>query len=266
MWGCLFLLLAVGFLGNLLSAPLTVSDLMAAQSPAQYPAPWEWAVLASVPAVTALAVTWSAGRRRPGRAPALAVGTVLLLALCAVVTLWVRDRVGTDNPTLAGTLQSLAAGVTAPVFRGVVRRRERGRPLPGEVWLAMVPFRDGDQEARHYCVVLKRRPGYAEVLQITSQDKDGRPGYAFMPNGEWDTVSGRGHWVETAARPRRVPYRNFLKDRPQGPCPTGTWRQLRRRSAARLPPVGRGGPRPPRGPEPRTRRKGRRAQPPRARA
>ncbi|URM88880.1 hypothetical protein LUW75_01300 [Streptomyces sp. MRC013] len=267
MGGCLFLVLAVGFLGNLLAAPLTVSDLMAAQSPPQYPAPWEWAVLVAVSAVTALAVTWSAGRRRPGRAPALAAGTVLLLTLCAVVTLRVRDLVGTDDPTLTGTLQGLAAGVTALAFRGVARRWERGRPLPGEVWLATVPFRDSDEEARHYCVVLNRRPGYADVLQITSQNKDGRPGYVFMPNGEWDTVSGKGHWVETASRPRRVPYRNFLKDRPQGPCPAETWRRLRRRSAVRLPPSGRGGPTaPPRGPETRARRRGRRTQPPQARA
>ncbi|MDT9685098.1 hypothetical protein RND61_24000 [Streptomyces sp. TRM76323] len=230
MRGCLLLLLAVAFLGQLLSTPLTVSDLMAAQSPPQHPTPGERAVLVGISAATALVVTWSAGRRRSGRAPALAAGTVLLLALCAVVTLWVRDRVGTDNWMLGSTLEGLAAGVTALVFRVVVRRRERGRPLPGEVWLAMVPFRDSDEEARHYCVVLKRRWGYADVLQITSQNKDGRPGYLPMPNGEWDTVSGRGHWVETARRPRRVPYRNFLKDRPQGPCPTATWRQLRRRT------------------------------------
>ncbi|GGQ07463.1 hypothetical protein [Streptomyces roseolilacinus] len=231
MGRCLVLLLAVALLGQLLSTPLTVSDLMAAQSPPQYPTPGERAVLAAISGVTAFAVAWSAGRRRPGRAPALAVGTVLLLTLCAVVTLWVRDLVGTDNWSLGATLESLAAGVTALVFRRVARRRERGRPLPGEVWLAMVPFRDSDEEARHYCVVLDRRWGYADVLQITSQDKGGRPGYVFMPNDGWDTVSGKEHWVETAARPRRVPYRNFLKNRPQGPCPTATWRQLRRRPA-----------------------------------
>ncbi|MEU3451808.1 hypothetical protein AB0H29_31980 [Streptomyces thermolilacinus] len=235
MWGCLALVLAVGILGKLLTAPLTVSDLMAAQSPPQQPVWWEWAVLGAVSVLTALAVSWSAGRRRPGRALALAARTALLLALCAVVALWVRDRVGTGDWTLGATLESLAAGITALVFRGVVRRRERGRPLPGEVWLAMVPFRDTDQAARHYCVVLRRRLGYADVLQITSQDKDGRSGYLPMPNGAWDTVSGKPHWVETARPPRRVPYRDFLKDRPQGPCPTPTWRQLRHGPAPAVP-------------------------------
>ncbi|MEV5443360.1 hypothetical protein AB0N23_12605 [Streptomyces sp. NPDC052644] len=235
MWGCLALVPAVGILGQLLTSPLTVSDLMAAQSPPQQPLWWEWAALGAVSVLTALTVTWSAGRRRPGRAPSLAVRTAVLLALCALVALWVRDRVGTDDWTFGATLESLAAGVTALVFRGVVRRRERGRPLPGEVWLAMVPFRDSEQAARHYCVVLRRRRGHADVLQITSQDKSGRRGYLPMPNGTWDTVSGKGHWVETGPRPRRVPYRDFLKDRPQGPCPTATWRQLRHRRAPAAP-------------------------------
>ncbi|MCP9956341.1 MULTISPECIES: hypothetical protein [Streptomyces] len=240
MWRGLVLLSAAALLGCLLSIPLTVSDLMAAQSPPQRPAPWGRLVLVAIPVATALAVVRSAGRRRPGRAPALAAGTALLLGLCTVVALRVRDRVGTGDWLLGATLEALAAGATALVFRRVVLWRERGRPLPGEVWLAMVPYRDGDRAARHYCVVLSRRLGYANVLQITSQNKDGRPGYVPMPNGEWDTVSGKGHWVETALRPRRVPYRDFLKDRPQGPCPTATWRQLRRRFA--LPrPAGRGG-------------------------
>ncbi|WOI61217.1 hypothetical protein [Streptomyces fradiae] len=232
MLGCLFLLFAVGFLGKLLVTPVTVYDLMAAQSPPQQPVWWEWAVLCAVPVATAFALTWSSGRRRPGRALALTAGTLLLPVLSVAVALWVRDRVGTGNWTLGATLESLAAGVAALVYRAVVRWRERGRPLPGEVWLAMVPYRDSGEAARHYCVVLRRRGGHAEVLQITSQNKDGRRDHLPLPNGGWDTVSGKPHWVEAGLPPRRVPYRDFLKDRPQGPCPTAVWRQLRRPAAA----------------------------------
>ncbi|WP_228984057.1 hypothetical protein [Streptomyces sp. DH12] len=223
------LVLSVGFLGKLLVSPITVPDLMAAQAPPQHPAPGEWAVLLAVSAVTAFAVVGSAGRRRPGRGPALFLLTALLLGLCAVVALWVRGRVGSDGWTLGATLESLAAGVTALALRGAVRRAERGRPLPGEVWLAMVPFREDDRRARHYCVVVARRRGHAEVLQITSQDKEGRRDHVWMPNDGWDPASGKEHWVERGVAPRRVPYADFLKARPQGPCPRATWRLVRRR-------------------------------------
>ncbi|MGA5867997.1 hypothetical protein [Streptomyces cinereoruber] len=228
MWGCLLVLLGVGLVGKLLVVPLTTSDLMAAQTPAHQPTWWEWAVLVAVSVATAVAVAWSAGRRRPGRAGTVALGAVVLLALCAAVALWIRARVGTEDWTSAATLESLGAGVVALSFRAGFRRWERGRPLAGEVWLAMVPFRERDEAARHYCVVLRRRLRGADVLQITSQNKDGQDGYLPMPNGLWDVTSGKGHWVETTMPPRRVPYRDFLKDRPQGPCPTATWRLLRR--------------------------------------
>ncbi|MFJ3161128.1 hypothetical protein [Streptomyces kanasensis] len=242
VWGCLPVL-AVGFLGTLLVCPVTVPDLMAAQTPPQQPSPGESALLAAVSVLTALAVVWSAGRRRPGRGPALFLLTVLLLLMCAAVTLWVRGRVGTDGWTLGATLESLAAGVTALLLRAALRRGERGRPLAGEVWLAMVPFREDDRRARHYCVVVARRRGYAEVLQITSQNKEGRRDHVWMPNAGWDPTSGKEHWVETGV-PRRVPYEDFLKARPQGPCPGTTWRVLRVRrrglpARRRTPAVGR---------------------------
>ncbi|NYI04691.1 hypothetical protein [Allostreptomyces psammosilenae] len=228
MWGCLVVLLAVGCVGHLLAVPVTVFDLMAAQTPPQRPDWSVWAAGGAVSVLTALAVAASAGRRRPARWPALLLRTLALLALCTAVTLWIRDAVGTGNWTLGSTLESLGAGVTALLFRGAVRRWERGRPMAGEVWLALVPFRDRDEEAQHYCVVLRRRYGHAEVLQITSRNKDARADFIRMPNDGWDVVSGRDHWLEIGLPPRRVPYRKFLKDTPQGPCPRATWRQVRR--------------------------------------
>ncbi|WP_236238855.1 hypothetical protein [Streptomyces sp. CC228A] len=229
MWGCLFVLLIVGLVGKLLVSPITVTDLMAAQTPPQQAGPEVWAASVGLAAATAVVMALTAGRRRAGRWWVVLARAAALLAVSTAVALWVRHAVGTDDWTRGATLESLAAGITAFAFRVAVRRSERGRPLPGEVWLALVPFRERDECARHYCVVLSRRWGYAEVLQITSQNKDGRSGFVWLPNADWDRVSGKGHWVEVGLPPRRVPYRNFLKDRPQGPCPPAVWRELRRR-------------------------------------
>ncbi|MFD1852479.1 hypothetical protein ACFSKR_01180 [Kitasatospora cinereorecta] len=155
--------------------------------------------------------------------------TMILLGLCTAVALWMRDVVETDNYTLEAGLESLAAGLTAVLFRRGVRTWERKRPLPGEIWLARVPFRDRDEAAPHYCVVVGRRFGHADVLQITSQNKDTRDDFVRIPNVGWDTVSGKDHWLEIGLTPRRVPYVDFLKSRPQGACPRTTWRQIRDR-------------------------------------
>ncbi len=227
MAGCLFVVFALGMVGCLLAVPFSVPDLMARQTPAEHPSVAEWFVLYGVSVLTALLVAWSSGRRRPGARLLLAVRTAVLLGLSTVVVLWTRGQVESDNWTLESTAVNLTAGTTALLFRVAVRRWERGRPLPGEVWLALVPFRERDEAAQHYCVVVARRLGYAQVLQITSQNKDDRDDHVFLPNDGWDLVSGKPHWLEIGLPPRKVPYRDFLKDRPQGPCPKAAWRQVR---------------------------------------
>ncbi|WP_053689184.1 hypothetical protein [Streptomyces sp. WM6372] len=124
----------------------------------------------------------------------------------------------------------------AAVLAAVAARAIRARPRPGEVWLAMVPLReDPGQQLRHYCVVLETGSGTARVAQITSKDKDGRRDHIRIPNHGWDEYSGRSHWVEIGREPRVVPYRGFLKSRPQGRCPDAVWSELQARRPAAVP-------------------------------
>ncbi|MFD5506658.1 hypothetical protein ACFWIB_02640 [Streptomyces sp. NPDC127051] len=121
----------------------------------------------------------------------------------------------------------------AAVLAAVAAKTIGARPRPGEVWLAMVPLReDPEQRLRHYCVVLETGSGAARVAQITSKDKDGRRDHIRIPNHGWDEFSGRSHWVEIGREPRVVPYRRFLKFRPQGPCPDAVWSELQARRPA----------------------------------
>lgn len=228
MFGCLGMVLFLVVVGEFLVMPVWMYDLMAAQTPPQRLDFGEMTLLILVSLLTATAIAWSSGRRRPGRFPrALALG-LLLLGLCVAEALWLRHRMDTGNWSLEAGVESLAAGATAFVFRRPLRRWERGRPLPGEVWLAMVPFRDREEKARHYCVVVGRGPTHAKVLQITSQNKDGRRDHVRIPGDGWAFNSSKdAHWVEIGLPPRRVPYGDFLKTAPQGPCPRRTWRQIR---------------------------------------
>ncbi|MFF5182586.1 hypothetical protein ACFY30_02175 [Streptomyces sp. NPDC000345] len=228
MVGCLAVLLFVAVVGEFLIMPVWMHDLMAAQTPPQRLDSGETAVLVLGSLLTALVIVWSSGRRRPGRSAELLAYAVLLVGLCVAVALWLRQRMDTGNWSLEAAVESLAAGATALVFRRLLRRSERGRPLPGEIWLALVPFRERDEEARHYCVVVGRGLRHAKVLQITSQNKDDRRDHVRIPRDGWAVNSGKdAHWMEIGLPPRRVPYRDFLKDRPQGPCPKATWRQIR---------------------------------------
>jgi hypothetical protein len=102
--------------------------------------------------------------------------------------------------------------------------REVRRPWPGEIWLAKIPKReDEDDWLRHYCVIVANHASYAEVMQITTQDKTSRWwDHIPFPNDGWDHT-GRKHWLEVALPPRRVPYSDFLTTIPQGDCPKEPW-------------------------------------------
>ncbi|WP_380278045.1 hypothetical protein [Kitasatospora purpeofusca] len=267
-------------LGGPLAAPVLVPALMRAQTPPQHATPGQLAILVGIAYAVALLVDGRAGGGRRAVARwVVPVRAAVLTAACSLVAHLVGEYLvpkvfgaGQDPAAANGyALQCLLVGVFAWVWRlgvrswagePVERPRPRrtapapgsdrasartatvGRPAAGEVWVAMVPFRDRAEAARHYCVVVAARAGYVEVLQITSKDKDHRADYIRMENEGWDRT-GRPSWVEIGMAPRRVPYGSFLSDHPQGPCPPRIWREIQRRQAAL------GAARPPRPPRPR---------------
>ncbi|MER7461495.1 hypothetical protein [Streptomyces sp. NPDC097981] len=236
--GCAgYLLLNVmGLVGVLLAFPVLLPDLMAGQTPPlQVEGAGQWALVYATPVAVALVLVAIAGRG--GRTPwwMFPARVAVLLAAVAAAVGYAEGRVAAQPWNVRVSTEACAAGFAALVVCLGVRWWDRwagARPRPGEVWLAMVPLReDPQQQLRHYCVVLGTGSGGARVAQITSKDKDGRRDHIRIPNHGWDEFSGRPHWVEIGRDPRVVPYRGFLKSRPQGPCPDDVWAQLR----ARLP-------------------------------
>ncbi|WP_327073684.1 hypothetical protein OG196_20640 [Kitasatospora purpeofusca] len=258
------MLLCCAALGYPLALPVLLPALMGAQAPPQHTTPGQVAVLAAISYAVALLLDGQAARRRrrvapwvvPARAAVLAGACSLLAHLVGAYA--VPELLGTQDPASANgyALQCLAVGAFAwgwrtsvrawsgdllerppvrPARTGAGRSSARtttvSRPSAGEVWVAMVPFRDRAEAARHYCVVVGTRPGHAEVLQITSKDKGHRDDYIRMENEGWDRT-GKASWVEIGMAPRRVPYESFLSDHPQGPCPPRIWREIQRRQAA----------------------------------
>ncbi|MED7947998.1 hypothetical protein PUR56_04105 [Streptomyces sp. BE303] len=259
--GCLnafFMLIFFTVLGYLLALPVLIPAVMKGQTPPLHATPAQVAILAGISYAVALLLDWQAGRRRrvepwvvPVRAAALtglaALVAHLVGAYLAPQVFGVRDQAGAN----ASALQCVVVGAIAwawrlrvrswaggpperswtPPRRTDSRTRTVARPAAGEVWVAMVPFRDRAEAARHYCVILQAQQGYAEVLQITSKDKDHRDDYIRMENEGWDRT-GKPSWVEVGMVPRRVPYESFLSDHPQGPCPPRIWREIQRRQSA----------------------------------
>ncbi|MEV6977657.1 hypothetical protein [Kitasatospora sp. NPDC093806] len=264
------MLLFFAVLGYLLALPVLIPAVMKGQAPPQHTTPGQVAVLVAVSYAVALLLDWQAGRRRkvaPWVVPARAAVLTGVSALIAwLVGAYLVPRIfGGQQDLAAGNavaLQCVAVGAIAWAWRlrvqswagwpperqwtppraaarGGTRTATVTRPGPGEVWVAMVPFRDRAEAARHYCVVVGVQAGYAEVLQITSKDKGHRDDYIRMENEGWDRT-GKPSWIEVGMRPRRVPYESFLADHPQGPCPPRVWQEIQRRQNAL------GAPRPPR--------------------
>lgn len=240
--GCAgFLAMAVFVVvGALLAQPVVMADLLAAQTPPrELRGAGEHVAAYGVSVVTAAVLAAFSSRGRITAWWVLLGRTVLYLAAGWSAMVWIDVQVDSPNYNVRSLAVTGTTGVAAfAVHRGIrwwdAYRTSRSpgsllgrRPARGEVWLAMVPYRESDRRAQHYCVVLRARAGYAEVLQITSKNKDGRTDHIRIPNKGWDRVSGRDHWVEAGVAPRLVPYADFLKSRPQGRCPLGTWRLLR---------------------------------------
>jgi hypothetical protein len=234
--GCLgYLLLNVmGLAGCLLALPVVLPDLMAQQTPPlEVAGADQWAVVYGIPAAVALVLVAVAGRGGRVAWWEFLLRTVVLLGAVAAAVRYTEGRVAAQPWNIRLAAEGFAAGAAALVVCAGIRwwqRSHGARPLPGEIWLAMVPLReDPERQLRHYCVVLDTGRGYADVAQITSKDKDGRRDHIRIPNDGWDEVSGRPHWVEIGREPRRVRSGKFLRSQPQGRCPEAVFAQLRSR-------------------------------------
>ncbi|MER5436318.1 hypothetical protein [Streptomyces sp. NPDC002588] len=223
--------------GYALALPVIVPDLMASQKPPQEVHGFDqYAVLYGIPVAAAAAVTAFTRRTRPCPPWVFLTRTVAVLALSQAAVAWAGARFDSPEWNSRSLAQSGAAGLAALLCHQASRWWDNGglnggrrRPATGEIWHALVPFRESDAELPHYCVVMTPRLRHVEVLQITSQNKDNRADHIRIPNKGWDFTSGKDHWVEIGLPPRRVPYEKFTKTQPQGRCPKPTWKQLRDR-------------------------------------
>ncbi|MFD5639498.1 hypothetical protein ACFWJM_35905 [Streptomyces sp. NPDC127077] len=226
--------------GYALALPVTLPDLMASQDPPLHvQGPVQYAVLYGVPVVAAAGVALFASRRGSVARWIVVVRAAAVLVLGQIAAHWAAARFDAPEWSARAMAQCGAAGLTAYLCLVAVRRWDnRGlpsgsrRPGPGEIWHAVVPFRDNEGSKERYCVVMGSRPHYAEVLKITSQNKDHRDDHIRMPNEGWDLTSGKDHWVEIGLQPLRVPYQDFTDGRPKGRCPRSVWRRLRAESPA----------------------------------
>ncbi|MEU6660979.1 type II toxin-antitoxin system PemK/MazF family toxin [Streptomyces sp. NPDC046821] len=143
----------------------------------------------------------------------LVLAAVLLLALVATLI----DGWGRGHRRPGGRLRLL--------------RRSRGaavRPLPGEIWWALVPFEEGPesdgfardtgtavagagQRAKDRpCLVLAVRRRRVRVAKITSKYHDERAGVIALPPGSVGDARGRPSFLETDEL-REVPLGDFRK-------------------------------------------------------
>ncbi|MEU6273251.1 hypothetical protein ABZ871_12715 [Streptomyces populi] len=227
-------------IGYVLALPVTVPDLMGSQKPPLHPqGPGQYAILYGIPVVAALGVALFASRRRPRARWVLLARAAVVLLLAQSAAHWAAARFDAPTWSARAMAQCGAAGITAYLFLLAVRRWDGGgldsgsrRPGPGEIWHAVVPFRDTEGSKERYCVVMRNRLHHAEVLKITSQNKDDRDDHIRIPNDGWDFTSGKDHWVEIGLPPLRVPYQDFTDGRPKGRCPRPVWRRLRDRRPA----------------------------------
>ncbi|MFT0140143.1 hypothetical protein ACEK07_40685 [Alcanivoracaceae bacterium MT1] len=102
-------------------------------------------------------------------------------------------------------LDALAAVVPlgAPAIAALWARRRRSRFVLWEVWSAVVPFEDIDDDKERPVVVIGAAPGASRsrrapllCLKVTSQNKDGRQGYRGISTRNWEmNKTGRG-WLQ----------------------------------------------------------------------
>jgi hypothetical protein len=74
--------------------------------------------------------------------------------------------------------------------------KRTGRPVPGEIWWANVPFEDGPGSKDRPCLVLAVQGNSARVVKITTKQHDG-PGVIALPPDTVGDTRGRRSYLET---------------------------------------------------------------------
>ncbi|WP_327230435.1 type II toxin-antitoxin system PemK/MazF family toxin [Streptomyces murinus] len=133
----------------------------------------------------------------------LALAAVVLLALVAtVVDGWGRGRRPAGRrlrpPGRAGTRERHAA-----TARG-------GRPAPGDIWWANVPYEDRAEMKDRPCLVLAVRGNRATVAKISTKYHDERAGVIPLPPGAVGDARGRPSFLQTDEL-REVPVGDFRR-------------------------------------------------------
>ncbi|MEV7148457.1 type II toxin-antitoxin system PemK/MazF family toxin [Streptomyces sp. NPDC093084] len=115
----------------------------------------------------------------------LALAAVVLLALVAtLVDGWGRGHRPRGHRT-------------RPPGRPRPPRAQTGRPRPGDIWWANVPYEDGPGAKDRPCLVLAVRGSRATVAKITSKYHDERAGVIPLPPGSVGDARGRPSFLET---------------------------------------------------------------------
>jgi hypothetical protein len=119
----------------------------------------------------------------------------------------------------------------------------RGRPAPGEIWWADVPYQEGNGSKIRPCLVLRTGRGGSTVLKITSQDQSTRAAHLRLPTAGWDPRADRSGSLRGARRRRaglvgehdswldlRAPYqlRQASFQRRAGVVDARSWKAVRR--------------------------------------
>ncbi|MEV6834183.1 type II toxin-antitoxin system PemK/MazF family toxin [Streptomyces sp. NPDC051133] len=97
-----------------------------------------------------------------------------------------------------------------PPGRPGARRTRAGRPVPGDIWWANVPYEDRTEVKDRPCLVLAVRGDRATVAKITSKYHDERAGVIPLPPGAVGDARGRPSFLETDEL-REVPVGDFRR-------------------------------------------------------
>ncbi|MYR24035.1 type II toxin-antitoxin system PemK/MazF family toxin, partial [Streptomyces sp. SID6137] len=85
-----------------------------------------------------------------------------------------------------------------------------GRPVPGDIWWANVPYEDRAEMRDRPCLVLAVRGDRATVAKITTKYHDERAGVIPLPPGAVGDARGRPSFLQTDEL-REVPVGDFRR-------------------------------------------------------
>jgi mRNA-degrading endonuclease toxin of MazEF toxin-antitoxin module len=101
----------------------------------------------------------------------------------------------------------------------------RGRPAPGEIWWADVPYQDGNGSKVRPCLVLRTGRGGSAVLKITSQDQSARAAHLRLPTAGWDPRADHDSWLDLRSA---YQLRQASFQRRAGVVDARSWKSVRR--------------------------------------